>query len=897
MAGDEDLDVQTAVDFRMSSDSSRSSSTTSIVFDRINDRLLAGQASVPQKRANGAHFSDAHDLSDFDEDDPLKEEGSSDLETGPFLGRVREKSGAQRMDRSLKRFIIIAAAAITAAWLLGLFVYIWNGSYKHSSQIEHNPQATVSRGNGKHITLDQVQEGFWRTSERQIEWIPGPDGEDGLLLEVGGQGKDYVVVEDVRSMNPDVQSSVLTGSRTLITMSSFEYGDKLYEPQIVLPDRKLKKVLVGSKKEKNWRHSSTAVYFIFDVDTQKAEPLVPGKPGARCQLAQWSPTSDAIAFTMDNNLFLRRIGSETVVPITRDGGVELFYGVPDWVYEEEVFSGSSATWWSDDGKYIAFLRTNETGVPEYPVQYFIERPSKQQPKPGEENYPEVRKIKYPKAGAHNPVVDLQFYDVDRGDVFAVDIAGEFADDDRLITTVLWAGSNVIIKETNRVSDVMRVALVDVKTRTGKAVRTMDVAKIDGGWFEISTKTTFVPADAKKSRPNDGYIDMVIHENGDHLAYFTPLDNPEPIMLTSGDWEVDDGPAAVDFQNNLVYFRATKESSIQRHVYTVRLDGTGMAPVTDTATEGYYTVSFSSGAGYALINYKGPSIPWQRVLSTPGNPTQYNHTLETNDDLAEKAKKHELPLLVYGTITVDDVKLNYLERRPPHFNERKKYPVLFQQYSGPGSQSVDKSFRVDFNSYVAAGLGYIVVTVDGRGTGFIGRKNRVLIRERLGHYESHDQIAAAQHWASLPYVDPTRLAIWGWSYGGYNTLKTLEQDGGRTFSYGMAVAPVTDWAYYDTIYTERYMRTPQTNAGGYRDSAISNVTALAGNVRWLLMHGVADDNVHMQNSLTLLDRLNLATVENYDVHVFPDSDHGIYFHNANRIVYDSKFGTTASISLS
>lgn len=170
---------------------------------------------------------------------------------------------------------------------------------------------------------------------------------------------------------------------------------------------------------------------------------------------------------------------------------------------------------------------------------------------------------------------------------------------------------------------------------------------------------------------------------------------------------------------------------------------------------------------------------------------------------------------------------------------------------------------------------------------MGRKNRVLVRGDLGRYEAHDQIAAAQHWAGLKYVDPTRIAIWGWSYGGFTTLKTLEQDGGRTFRYGMAVAPVTDWSFYDSIYTERYMRTPQTNPDGYKSSAINNVTALAQNVRFLIMHGVADDNVHMQNSLTLLDKLDLATVENYDVHVFPDSDHSIYFHNANRVVYDSK----------
>jgi dipeptidyl aminopeptidase len=416
---------------------------------------------------------------------------------------------------------------------------------------------------------------------------------------------------------------------------------------------------------------------------------------------------------------------------------------------------------------------------------------------------------------------------------------------------------------------------------------MDVKALDGGWFEISQKTKYIPADPAKNRPADGYIDTVIHDNGDHLAYFTPLDNPEPIMLTSGNWEVESAPSAVDLDRNLVYFVGTKESSIQRHVYSVRLDGKDLSPLTDTTIEGYYGASFSKGAGYMLLSYQGPKIPWQKVVSTPSNPSQYEHIVEKNDELADSAKKYELPVEIYGTITVDGVELNYVERRPPHFDEKRKYPVLFQQYSGPGSQQVTKKFGIDFQSYVAANLGYICVTVDGRGTGFIGRKNRVLIRGDLGHWESHDQIAAAKIWKAKKYVDGSRLAIWGWSYGGFMALKTLERDAGETFSYGMAVAPVTDWRFYDSIYTERYMLTPQTNPDGYERSAVNNVSALAQNVRFLLMHGVADDNVHMQNSLTLLDKLDLAGIENYDVHVFPDSDHGIYFHNANRIVYDSK----------
>jgi dipeptidyl aminopeptidase len=883
---------------RQSHESISSVSTTSLVFERINERVMKGEHSSSKQRRhsplNGTPYADRDDHHDLDDEDPLKDEHSSDLETGPFLagnnseGQATKHFGVRRMDRGLKKIIIIVSALLVAGWLAGLAVYVSSQSYKHPSQMDHDPQATASRGSKKKITLDQIMGGEWYPQSHSISWIAGADGEDGLLLERGAADRDYLVVEDVRAQSPGSETVAVQRSKTLVKEGSFEYNGKQYSPVDAIPSKDLLRVLLVTDRKKNWRHSSTANYWIFDVRTQTVDPLVPGEPDTRVQLAQWSPTSDQVVYTKDNDIYLRRVGYSTAKRVTTDGGAEVFNGVPDWVYEEEVLASGKATWWSQDGNFFAFLRTNETGVPEYPVQYFVERPSGTEPEPGEEAYPEVRQIKYPKAGSHNPVVDFKFYDVVKGDVFEVEISGGFADDDRLITTVVWAGNKeVLVKETNRVSDVMRVVLVDVASRTGKTVRTMNVKALDGGWFEISQKTKYIPADTSKNRPADGYIDTIIHDNGDHLAYFSPLDNPNPIMLTSGNWEVVDAPSAVDLDRNLVYFIATKESSIQRHVYSVRLDGKDLKPLTDTTVEGYYGASFSSGAGYMLLSYHGPGIPWQKVVSTPSNPTTYEHIIEKNEELSNNAKKHELPIEIYGTINVEGVDLNYVERRPPHFDEKKKYPILFQQYSGPGSQTVNKRFGIDFQSYVAASLGYICVTVDGRGTGYIGRKARVLVRKNLGHYESHDQIAAAKIWAAKKYVDEARLAIWGWSYGGFMTLKTLEQDAGQTFSYGMAVAPVTDWRFYDSIYTERYMLTPQTNPGGYDSSAISNVTALSQNVRFLLMHGVADDNVHMQNSLTLLDKLDLAAIENYDVHVFPDSDHGIYFHNANRIVYDSK----------
>ncbi|KAI9719132.1 MAG: hypothetical protein M1828_006314 [Chrysothrix sp. TS-e1954] len=861
---------------------SSSASSASIILENLNGHDPLIQKHEPYKDDDAAFDSQFEEL---------------DVEDGPMLL-------AKPASKAYKKWLYVLGIVCAIGWLLALGLFVRDGSYQHRSSRAHDPNAKSSLGSGKRVTLGQVQMGFWRARSQAISWIEGPHGEDGLLLEEGSPGKDYLVVEDIRSTEGHAEAN---NTITLMKTASFETDLGYVNPIKFWPSPDLSTVLCMSDRKQNWRHSSTGLYWLFDVKSQTGQALDPDEPHGRIQLATWSPTSDAVVFTRENNMYLRKLqpgGRErSVTQITQDGGVEKFNGVPDWVYEEEVFSGNSATWYSPDGKYIAFLATDESEVPEYPVQYFLSRPTGNQPADGEQNYPDVRRIKYPKAGAPNPIVSMRYYDVVANKVFDVSIKDDFSDTDRLITEAIWAGNTgkILIRQTNRESDVLKMVLVDAARRESKIVRQEDVNALDGGWFEVSETTTFVPSDPANGRPHDGYIDTIIHQGYDHLGYFSPLDNPDPKILTSGQWEVVDAPSAIDVDNNLVYFIATKESSIQRHVYKVGLDGSGLEPITDTSEEAYYEAHFSKAAGYAVLSYEGPDIPWQKVVSTPSTDVQFEHTLEDNKDLAKSASAYELPIKVYQTVKIDGFELNVVERRPPHFDPRKSYPVLFQLYGGPGSQQVDKKFAVDFQSFVASNLGYVVVTVDGRGTGFLGRATRCIIRSNIGHYEALDQIETAKIWAQKPYVDSNRMAIWGWSYGGYLTLKTLEQDAGQTFKYGMAVAPVTDWVFYgktqvtyeidppltssDTIYTERWMQTPQNNPSGYLNASISNVTALAQNTRFLIMHGVADDNVHFQNTLTLLDAFDKHNIENYDVHVFPDSDHSIYFHNANRIVYD------------
>lgn len=726
------------------------------------------------------------------------EDGAETTSDEPFLHHRKKPVSGNRMRRGLWLLGCLCVGGWVLAFVLFLTAKRPNAAALSStSTVEiHEPEsATGGTSYGKSVTLEQVLRGEWLPASHAISWIAGPKGEDGLLVEQGGGGDSFLRVEDIRSRNKDAR---VLDTRVLMKKPYFWGNNEMITPKKTWPSPNLEKVLIASDVQSNWRHSFYAKYWIFDVATQTAELLDPDNLSSRVQLAKWSPSSDAVVFIRENNVYLRKLSSTKVIPVTKDGSADLFYGVPDWVYEEEVFSGNSGTWWSTDGKYLAFLRTDESDVPEYPVQYFLSRPSGKKPPPGLENYPEVRQIKYPKAGAPNPIVHLEFYDVDKDEKFSFDMPEDFADDDRIIIEVVWASEGkVLIRETNRESDVVKIFLMDTKARTGKLIRSDDIASLDGGWVEPSQTTRFIPADPENGRPHDGYIDTVIHEGYDHLAYFAPLENPEPVMLTKGNWEVVAAPSAVDLDRNLVYFVATKEAPTQRHVYQVKLDGSNLRSLTDTSGPGYFAISFSEGAGYALLSSKGPAVPWQAVINTQGDEVKYETVIENNSRLTEMVEKYALPAEVYSNITVDGFTLQVVERRPPHFNPAKKYPVLFFLYGGPGSQTVDRKFTVDFQSYIASSLGYIVVTVDGRGTGFIGREARCIVRGNLGHYEAHDQIEAAKMWASKGYVDESRMAIWGWSYGGFMTLKVLEQDAGQTFQYGMAVAPVTDWRFYGT----------------------------------------------------------------------------------------------------
>lgn len=745
-------------------------------------------------------------------------------------------------------------------------------------------------GNKTILNFSAVRDGMFKPQYKELQWIKEPES-------INNDKGMYVLKEENEDGTRYLIKSIIDDSYeySLYNDSSFQYDGIIYDIDNLKASPDLTKAILKTNTTQNWRHSSFALYWSLDVDSNSIKPIYNVKD--KLSITKWSPTSAHIAFVFGHNVYVKYLKENEITQITFDGGSNIFYGIPDWVYEEEVFSGDSVLWWSPRGDKLSFLKTNDSLVPTFSIPYYVQDTY--------EDYPEYRQIKYPKAGYPNPIVDVVIYDLnsvkEKLNVGSSLITlGSKTINDRLVTEVVWVSDNyLLVKTSNRASDLVEIYLVEADTNESKLIRTQAA---NNSWFEITSNTMYIPKNESLGRTNDGYIDTIVVGGYNHLAYFSPPENPNGVILTKGNWEVLNGVASFDYNSNEVYFISTLKSSVERHIHSVNLFDSidlllpEIKNVTDTSKEGWYTGSFSSGSRYLLLNYQGPKVPYQKLIDL--HEHKDIRTIETNKEVSENLKKYLVPEIKYDIISLgfdentgEEIRANSMETLPLNFNPKYKYPVLFFVYGGPGSQLITKNFAVSFSSVVAAELNCIVVTVDGRGTGFnsynekMGSNFKFVVRDKLGHYEPLDQIAAAKVWGQKSYVDRLRIGIWGWSYGGFLTLKTLETDSEHVFSYGAAVAPVTKWKLYDSIYTERYMRTPQENPQGYQTASIHNLTNFANVNRFLIMHGSGDDNVHFQNTLKLIDDFNLESIENYDFMVFPDSDHSIRYHNANIVVYD------------
>lgn len=652
----------------------------------------------------------------------------------------------------------------------------------------------------------------------------------------------------------------------------FELDGKKYkiEELVALPD--LKWALLKTDTRKQWRHSSWGRYWLYNIKDRRYVSL-----GTDISVCLWLPDSRHVAYVKNNDIHLHDVDTDKSIRVTHDGSAQVFNGKPDWVYEEEVWGTDVAMWWSPNSQKLAFVRSDDTKVPTYPLEFFVEREDDRVAA-----YPTVNYLKYPKAGSHNPTVSVVVYDMPESKLKNVAWSG-LDINEPVVVDVCWIDETLLTKVVNRNLTIAEYFLDD------KLIQRLETS----GWFQLVGTAKWIPANTTNHREQHGFLDYVYHEGWKHLAYFVP-DN-EPRLLTSGVWEVT-SVLGLDLGLNDVYFQLTRGDGTGRKLSKVSLLHTKAKrpKISDLTKDGFYRGSISLGGRYLFQTYAGPNIPHQEIIDLHTN--QVVEEVESNDVLKQNLLEVSLPKTSIFPLEINDAELGkslkvfVKEYLPPKFDSRNQYPLILAPYGGPYSQLVLQTFGVDFSMVLALQLNAVVLVVDGRGTGFnnlnnIGSNFTYNVKGQLGHYEPMDQILAAEAYAKKnKFIDRENMAIWGWSFGGFLTLKCLETDADHVFLYGVAVAPVTLWMFYDTVYTEQFMGLPQDNTDGYATALIQNVTNFKGAKRFMVAHGTGDDNVHIQNTYALLDQFNLEEVDNYDLLIFPDSDHGIRYNNANVIIY-------------
>ena len=665
-------------------------------------------------------------------------------------------------------------------------------------------------------------------------------------------GKNYTVLERGKSGINLVQYNYKTGKKvaTIIEAKDLTFDGKELRMQSYEFSSDEKKVLIGTEVEAIYRRSSKANFFVYDLKSKKIEQLAKED---KQMYADFSPSGNKVAYVMNNNLFFKDFTTNKVVQITEDGEFnKIINGASDWVYEEEL-ELSKAFQWSVDGQKLAFYRFDEAAVKQWNMKMY------------DDLYPSDYKFKYPKAGEENAKVQIKIFDLTSTKTTNVDLGTDY----QYIPSIEWTkdANTLAVISSNRHQSEVKINLVNAST--GKA-NTVHTEKSDT-YIEMPFDVHFM-ADQK-------HFILLSEKSGYRHLYLHNIDGSLKNQITNGDWPVTDY-YGINEAKGIVYYQSAETSPLDRNVYSIKLDGTGKNRL--TKKDGTNSADFSNSFSY-FINY-------HTTANTPNYVSLNNSTgnvirvLEDNQKLTQQLGEYEIGEKTFFSFkTSQDVELNAWMIKPPNFDKNKKYPVFLTIYGGPGSQTVTNSWGGSnfFWHQLLAQKGYIVVSVDNRGTGARGVDFKKVTYKQLGKYETEDQIEAAKYFATLPYVDGSRIGVQGWSYGGYMSSLCLLK-GADYFKAAIAVAPVTNWRFYDSIYTERYMQTPQENEDGYDDnSPINHVEKLKG--KYLLVHGMADDNVHLQNTTEMISALVDADKQ-FDLFVYPNKNHGIYGGNTRYHLY-------------
>lgn len=608
------------------------------------------------------------------------------------------------------------------------------------------------------------------------------------------------------------------------------------------------KILIPTETESIYRHSTKSLYYIWDIKEKRLSTL---SENGKQRLADFSPDGTKVAFVRENNLFLKDLNSGTETQITTDGkDRHIINGTTDWVYEEE-FGFTKGFFWSPDGSSIAFYKFDESNVVEYEMQMWGKL------------YPTTYKYKYPKAGEDNSVVTIHLYDVKSGKTLPADIGDET---DLYIPRIKWTNDaeTLSIQRMNRLQNKLEILLCNAKDSKSQVIYT----ETNKYYIDIADHLSFI---------DDDHFLMTSEADGYYHIYLYGIDGELKKQLTKGKWDITD-IKGYDAKRKLVFFEAAKSSPLNREVMSVNLKGDMQVL---SSRSGSNRASFSSNYDYFINTFSDANTPPYITLN------KYNgkevRVIKDNARLLDKVHEYGYVDREFFTIPIEGgIELNAWKILPADFDPKKEYPVLMYVYGGPGSQTVQNSWGGGQLWYqMLAQNGIVCISVDNRGTGYRGEEFKKMTYLQLGKYETIDQIASAKYLAGLPWVDEDNIGIFGWSYGGFMSTLCMTK-GADIFDVGIAVAPVTNWKYYDNIYTERFMRTPQENPDGYEDNSPINFTdQMEG--KYLLVHGTADDNVHVQNAIDLITAL-VDSDKDFDMMLYPNKNHGIYGGNTRYHLY-------------